>query len=107
MTGGGVALLREFLLSHVLGLSGISCARGHNGMEGAPACLDAKSLAFRMPCWTSSWAGYARRTAISLKLPGESVRTGLRAPTKRKSFRQEEREEKKEAREEKTRRWPT
>ena len=37
-----------------------------------------------------------------LELPGEPVRTGLRAPTKRNHCGQEEREEKKEAREERS-----
>ena len=50
-----------YIASEARGLSGISCVRGHDGMEGAPACLDAKSLVYRTPCWTSSWVGLTRR----------------------------------------------
>ncbi|OMJ30633.1 hypothetical protein BSZ14_17775, partial [Sphingomonas sp. Sph1(2015)] len=42
----------EFIVS---GVSGISCAGGHNGKEGAPKCPDAKSLRYRTICWISCW----------------------------------------------------
>jgi len=43
------------------GLSGIPCVLGHDGMEGAPACLVAKNHAFRMPYLISFWAGLTPR----------------------------------------------